>query len=351
MAGSIEGLVLLTEGSPFPILIEFMKINFSTHCIRILIVLSLLAAGEVWGESTEEGISQSVGSRLSIAAVQFTVDDAYLSSVDMFRSRITGLVERCMSLHPDLIIFPEYTSAFAALIPYHKVILQAENILEGFERIREREPLVWNLQSLFLFNSGFAERVVHEVFGNLARKYSVCILGGTYFAWERTEHGQVLLKNRAFIFGRDGKILHTQDKVYLTEFETILLNLSAGSISRVEMFQIAGHKIGLTICRDTFQKSWVDIFTENDLWIDIKANGTAFTQSERESFLRALPARIKAGNVPYGITVCLTGRFLDLLWEGESSLVQKQGDEVRFLRRAESPRDEEILFFTLESHD
>ncbi len=286
---------------------------------------------------------------LRVAAVQFSIQIEDLRSFAAYRKRISAVVERSLAYEPDLIVFPEYTAAFIALIPYYRYIRQSSSIMEAFFSIAREEPLVRSLRDLFLLNSGLVERTLEEIFGNLARRHSLAILGGTYFAWTRSRTGEVQLRNRAFIYGENGRLLYSQDKVYLTDFESALLNLSPGTLQAVRAVSIAGRQVSLTICRDTFFEIWEETNAGSDLWIDIKANGTAFTSEEQERFRRALPARIAAGSVPFGLTVSLTGRFLDLFWEGESSLVQKENEDVRYLQVADSPREEEILFFELEN--
>jgi predicted amidohydrolase len=175
----------------------------------------------------------------------------------------------------------------------------------------------------------------------------VAILAGSYFAWSARE-GQVRLTNRAVVFGPDGSRIYEQDKVYLTPFEEELLGLSPGSVSDGRPFAIAKARVGLTICRDTFFSAWERRLSASDLWVDIKANGTPFTEEERRRFEKALPARIRSGQVPYGLTVCLTGQLLDLLWEGVSSLVGREpAGEVVTRQIAASPRTEEILFLAV----
>jgi hypothetical protein len=270
-----------------------------------------------------------------------------LSTLAAFRQKISGLVQRAMVYEPDLIVFPEYTAVFIALIPYYPAVAQSSNLLNGFLSIGILEPLIGSLHDLFLLNSGFVRRTAEVIFGDLAREKGVWIVGGTYFAWEQGTDGNPLLKNRAFVMGRDGEVLYTQDKVYLTEFETALLGLSAGRLEQAGAFQVRDRSIGLTICRDTFFTPWEEVMAGNDLWIDIKANGEVYSEAQQESFLRALPSRIQSGDVPFGLTVCLNGKILDLLWEGESSLVKKQGKTYQFLQKSVSARKEEILFFSL----
>jgi predicted amidohydrolase len=287
------------------------------------------------------------GESLRVAAVQLSVDAGMLASLEAYRTRIAQTVERTLAYRPDLIVFPEYTAAFLALIPYHREIERAASVAEGLERIRAVDPLVGSLRDLLLLNSGWAERALDEVFGGLARRNGVAILAGSYFAWTGGPDG-VRLTNRAVVFGPDGRRLYQQDKVYLTPFEEDLLGLSSGRLSEGRSFPIAGARVGLTICRDTFFPAWESQLEDSDLWVDIKANGTAFTLEEQQRFERALPARIRSGEVPYGLTVCLTGELLDLLWEGVSSLVGKEGQAEGGTRKAAvSPREEEILFLSV----
>ncbi len=327
------------------------------HMLKILLLFSLgfgfglAPITSSWGDETSEALLVQQESVLKVAAVQFEIYESSTSSIDSFKARIREIVERCIAYEPDLIVFPEYTCAFIALIPYYQAVQQSEDILEGFKRIREVEPLVHNLKDLFLLNSRLVERVILDIFRSLSRKHSVYILGGTYFAWKKTSLGEIQLRNRAFFFDRDGRMFYTQDKVYLTDFETSVLRLSPGTLREAEVIKINNCLVGLTICRDTFFSVWEDILSDADLWIDIKANGAVYNQEERKRFSRALPARIKNNRVSFGGTVCLTGRYLDLFWEGESSLIQKKKGEIRYVKRANSPRDEEILFFTLKARN
>jgi len=292
--------------------------------------------------------SQSSIPGLKVAAVQLHIDENLYSSVENFRRRISEVIAECSQFEPDLIIFPEYTSVFIALIPYNRIIKKAANIAEGWKMIQKQEPLLKSFSDLFLFNSGLVERVIYSVFADLAEEHNVNIIGGSYFAWKETKEGEVSLRNRAFLFDEKGRLIYLQDKVFLTEYEREVLGLSPGSMENAAPFSIGGRRIALSICRDTFMSSWEEHFAGSDLWLDIKANGTKYTPEEAASFMRALPARIGPAGVSAGITTCLTGKFLDLFWEGESSLAIAAGGQVKLFRRAESASEEEILFLTID---
>ncbi|MEE9308266.1 MAG: nitrilase-related carbon-nitrogen hydrolase [Spirochaetia bacterium] len=325
---------------------------FGRRAKGIVAVCSLLAFGPVLPaqESASEftPVPADRSQDLRIAAVQLEIQRSDLRSFSAFRSHIEALVMRSIAFFkPDLIVFPEYTSVFLALIPYYSVIRESNSAEEGITRIAAQDPLIKGFRDLFLFNSGLVERAMEEIFAALARQYKVAILAGTYFAWSGKGR-EVRLVNRAVIFNQEGKTAYTQDKVYLTPFEEQLLGISPGLIREAAPVVLNGFRIGITICRDTFFQPWVEVHSGSDLWIDIKANGIAFTGEEQERFLRALPARIAESDIPYGLTVCLTGSLLDLLWEGESSLVSKDRDQgFRFVEKATSASEEEILFFSI----
>jgi predicted amidohydrolase len=318
-------------------------------CITLLGLGSVCAAAS-GGATTRSGVDSRTGidSRaLRVAAVQLEIRQSDLRSVEVFRSRIESLVMRCLPFQPDLIVFPEYTSVFLALIPYYPVIRESASAEEGIERLSARDPLIAGLRDLFLLNSGLTERLMEDIFATLAGRHGVAIIPGTYFAWSGPEGGADLV-NRVVVYDNNGEIVYTQDKVFLTPFEEHLLGISPGLLERAEPIVIQQKRIGITICRDTFFSQWQQVLSGVDLWIDIKANGAVFTEQERQGFRRAVPARIEEGDIPFGLTVCLTGSLLDMIWEGESSLARNDpGEEIRFVERAASASEEEILFFSI----
>ncbi len=308
--------------------------------VRLLLVFSLLAAAQ----------AAAGPPALRVAAVQLRVEAPLLASAGTFAAHVEGLVAQAQGFAPDLIVFPEYSSVFLALLPYYREIHSSSTVLEGLQRIRAREPMVRSLRDLFLLNSGLARRTMEQIFGPLAERYGVPILAGSYFAWDNRE-GEVRLVNRAVLFGVDGRVAYSQDKVFLTPFEQELLGVAAGRLEDAAPFPLrgpAGPRVGVTICRDTFFGQWQERLAGSLLWVDIKANGERFNAEEQERFLRALPARIAEGEVPYGLTVCLVGNILDMLWEGESSLVR--GDArggFEFLARAADPAAEQVLLLEI----
>lgn len=283
------------------------------------------------------------GFPLRVAVVQLRIDESTYSTLERFRRTVTAAVEEAVDAtpdgrSPDVIVFPEYTSVFLALLPYQQDVRGAASVASGLARIAAAHGRIGSLRQVFLEQAGVVQDLVEEVFGGLARRHGVAIVAGTAFARVGGE-----LRNRAFVFGRDGTLVYTQDKVYLTEFEIDVVGLSPGLVVDAAPFTAAGARIGLTLCRDTFFEAWEERLRGVDLWIDIKANGVPFTAEEREGFAAALPARLPGAGVRNGITACLVGRFLDLAWEGESSVIESIDGEVRVRASASSAREQEIL--------
>jgi predicted amidohydrolase len=285
--------------------------------------------------------------QLRVAAVQLSVSPGDLASRKAFRAHVERLVERCLPYAPDLVLFPEYTSAFLALLPYGDLLQDAPSLEAALQRVLAREPLARDLRQLFLLNSGLAEREARELFGGLARRHGMAIGAGSWFAAQPSANRTVLV-NRAAIFDERGGVLYTQDKVFLTPFEQELLGLEPGRLEAARPFLVRGRRVALTLCRDTFFAEWERALAGAELWVDLKANGEPFSAQAGESFQRALPARLPGARVPYGLTLCLTGGLAGLVWEGESAVVHWQPDgALRVLTRAGSPAGEDILFFTL----
>ena len=284
---------------------------------------------------------------LRVAAVQLHVSSADLASTAAYVSLIQESVRRCLPFEPDLILFPEYTAALLALLPYGRQLQGARSLDEALQRVLEHEPLAHDLGGLFLLNSALAESSMQELFGGLARRHGVAVGAGTWFAPVEAG-GRLGLADRAVIYDSSGAELYAQDKVFLTPFEERFLGLRPGRLADARPFLLKGRRLALTICRDTYFQEWDGSLAGAELWVDLKANGGPFDEQVRESFRRALPARLAGSGVPYGLTVCLTGELAGLAWEGQSNALGRDAaGGVKVLGSAASASEGDILLFVL----
>lgn len=277
---------------------------------------------------------------LKVAAVQLEITERTYFSVLDFKNEMESVVKEAVdTFHPDLIIFPEYTSVFLAVTPYGRWLGKGLTSEEIFAKVRENDTSLRSIRDVLVRQAPFVEEQI-SLWGDLSSRYGVAILGGTYFALEGGK-----LTNRLFIYDDKGDRVYEQDKFFLTDFEEDIAGLSPGAQEEPEGYYLNGKKIVFTICRDTFLDRWEEIYDGSNLWIDIKANGEAYGEEQEELFSRALPARLEDSAVPYGATVCMTGSFLELFWEGESSFIGKTEEGVYTFIRTATADKKDILYF------
>lgn len=325
------------------------------RAICIILLLSLFSVfGVSFGWSDIPRTSEATAP-LRVTAVQTQIDEAMYKSEAAFAERVSGIVEAVMEEYrPDLIVFPEYLNVFFSLIPYADKVAQVENFDDGLKAIHRSYPEIDSLRTIFLEQADYTRERLDAVWGGIADRWNVTIAAGTYFARhdaapsrETTTSGKEELRNRLLVYGPDGNCIYTQDKVYLTDFESDEVELRPAEVDDAGFFFVTGKKIGITLCRDTFFDDWNEKMEDVFLWIDLKANGAVFSMEEQVRFVRALPERISETKVPFGLTVCLTGRFLDLFWEGETSFIRPTENGYQTLVTSETPTLQDIVFCDL----
>ncbi len=283
-------------------------------------------------------------SGLRVTAVQFEVEERIYRDRYVFLRSVEDLVrEAVQEFDPDIVVFPEYTSVFLALSPYSQLLDLVATFEEGLKLLSELDPGIRRPKDVFGREADRTAREMDRLWGGLAREYGIYIVAGTYFHKEVTDSGEEALYNRMAVFGPKGSRVYEQDKVYLTPFEETALGLSPGRIDGRDGIVVEGERIVFSICRSTFFEDWDRKYGDATVWIDLKANGVSYTRQQSSRFQNAIPVRLFKSGVPYGITVCLTGSFLDLFWEGKSSLSLLAGQSAVTAWSTGSPRKEELM--------
>lgn len=271
---------------------------------------------------------------LEVVLVQYEVSVEDYSSLEQFQDRIAHLVEEAMDRsHPDLLVFPEYTSVFA---------LFTDHIASGGEvRLADISPQVVELMSsdedepspaaateaaqqlVRRQAERFSSRIA-EIWSEVAAEYEVWIIAGSGFV-PAPEGG---VNNRVWVYDRAGELAYHQDKVFLTDFERDNLGVVPGTVGEAEMFEVEQIELAVTICRDSYFDAWEEEFSAADAWVDVRANGEEYSEAVRRRFDTALPERVAETPVPMGMSTSLNGEFLDLLWQGPAFVVDEDGDRV-----------------------
>ncbi len=305
------------------------------------VIFALISLTELPAEPTvQTAQADSSAAPLKAALVQYEVQRADYSSEARFAASVGELTAEAAAEGAEIVVFPEYINVFLAAVPLAEQLTAADSLPQILQLLQQRHGRPVSLPEYLRMQSADTRAIMDRVWGRLARRHQLWILAGSSFVTEGTE-----LYNRAYVYGPDGKVAYRQDKVFLTPFEKETVGLSPGIIADARVFEAAGVDIALTLCRDTFFDEWNGQMKSADLWVDLKANGAEFDQQARQLFTEALPERIAETDVPYGATVCLTGRFFDLFWEGRSSLTVP-ADTARgykTIKKTDEPDEEELL--------
>lgn len=307
---------------------------FRSTAVSVLLLSAVLLPCFADGASDNE---------LTVAGVQYEIDINNYKSLDSFFDGIEDILgEVLQSCEADMVIFPEYTGVFVQLIPYYSKVKSYDSFAAALGSLVQADNDINNLTDLFQNTEDTLYRALSRWAG-LSLEYGVYILAGSFFVPDDVD-GTV--RNRTYVFNPDGELEYKQDKVFLTEFETDIIGLAPGKISEAELFKVDDYSIGVSICRDTYFPDWEERFQDAFLWIDIKANGEVFDREQQRSFMRALPARIAESDVDYGMTVCAVGSYMDLLWEGRSSVIEAEDGQVRYNSKAETADSYELIIFS-----
>ena len=283
----------------------------------LLLIVSILVLLPVPMSAEEE-------ESFTVAAVQFSVDSETVTDLDRFRRRAERLVAAAVRTYDsDLVVFPEYINALLIARDVVPVIHGKETLEEALRELSSRQPEVADIEELFLLRSQSVMRSALQIWRELASRFEVAIVPGTFFVSQGSE-----LRNRLFVINKEGAVIYQQDKVYLTEEEVELIGLEPGSLAHADPLRIEGVDLALTICRDTYFDAWNHELREADIWIDLRANGQLYSQDVRRRFDGALPERVAQTAAAAGVSATLTGEFLDLLWQGPAFAVDAEGRRV-----------------------
>jgi predicted amidohydrolase len=207
-----------------------------------------------------------------------------------------------------------------------------------------------------------------EVFSAAARDYGVYLVAGSVplppyriedgvVQWRRgpTRHR---VHNTSYLFGPDGLVIGKQDKVELIELEReAALNLEAGRLDDLQVYDTPLGRIGIAICLDAFMPEVVDRLTGMGAQILVQpsANPGPWNEWQQGDWLRGSHAQTAVdGRFVYAVNPMLTGPLWDIEFFGQSSIVARGapdtglgyldlGPKEGFVSVAPTAEDEAVL--------
>ena len=143
--------------------------------------------------------------------------------------------------------------------------------------------------------------------------------------------------NTGFLWGPDGKLIGTTDKVFLTESEKSILDLAPGDLECVQAFETEMGRVGMAISLDAFTPEYLErldsqgtrIVIQNDANDAPWASACKTCQWRPQEWLNSVLGSLQDEypNLYYNVCSMQVGNFYDIPFDGQSSITKKSDRE------------------------
>lgn len=332
--------------------------------------------------------------KVALIGLQLAIDDDVLASPDAYREHLEAEVERALDAAEEragevdarVVVLPEMAGHVGLLALAPPLARKAKTLGAALAASAARRPLEVLrgvatgslLEPRHAVLSAIApdgERYWRGIFGPLARRTATYLVAGSHLRLGAAGD----LTNASFLFGPDGRLLATTDKVNLLpgveDRAPRALGLGRGAAERVpiidtplgrvctligydgfvtphtteERFEVMAARIaergGVTLVANPAANPW----RWHGPWPPERFAGQTRDDvapwREDQWDREGLPASLAVTRVArWGVTSHLVGRVLDLSFDGQSEILERGEDGVRRLARAERPdRGEHVI--------
>ncbi len=139
--------------------------------------------------------------------------------------------------------------------------------------------------------------------------------------------------NTGFLWGPDGSLLGTTDKVFLTESERSTLDLTPGDLADVRPFDTELGRLGIAISLDAFTPAYlrrmdeqgVQIILQNDANDGVWAGPSKTWEWQPQEWLNSVLGSLQDEypNLLFNVCPMQVGNFFDILFDGQSTITAK----------------------------
>ena len=143
--------------------------------------------------------------------------------------------------------------------------------------------------------------------------------------------------NTGFLWGPDGKLLGTTDKVFITESEQTTLDLMPGDLNAVQAFTTEFGKVGFAISLDAFTPAYLRRLDELEVRIIMQndANDQPWTTPSKtcpwqpQEWLNSVLGSVQEDYTHLAYNVCpmQVGNFFDITFDGQSTITKKSNND------------------------
>lgn len=305
----------------------------------------------------------AVGNRISLQAA--TTEESFSAELE----RIVGLaVPHLANDRPNLVVLGEELGLPLALagkrgyIPrrMHTSSVAISMLGLAYARrifhYRRLYPGISMVRALHLSLADVMYRPFTSTLSGLAAKHSIYLSACTntprvhcststadISRFGRRNSGRVYLPdgpevyNTGFLWGPDGNLIGTTDKVFLTESEKTILDLTPGDLDQVRPFDTEIGKIGIAISLDAFTPGYLQELDSQGTRIVIQhdANDTLWAapcktwEWQPQEWLNSVLGSLQDDypNLYYNVCPMQVGNFFDITFDGQSSITKKSDHE------------------------
>ncbi len=139
--------------------------------------------------------------------------------------------------------------------------------------------------------------------------------------------------NTAFLWGPDGELIGTTNKVFLTESEKTTLDLTAGDLQNVQAFDTELGKVGFAISLDAFTPEYLRVLDSHGTRIVVQndANDTLWAapcktwEWQPQEWLNSVLGSVQEDYTNLYVNICpmQVGNFFDICFDGQSTIIMK----------------------------
>jgi len=321
------------------------------HSLRVLYVVLALSV---------VGCAAAVADSIRIAAAQTRVK--FHLTEEEFREHMSSRVTAAMEARPDLIVLPEHVGTGLVALGADPSIAAAQSLDKAMRAVlavcgQQAQEIMAQAQvsmqrALLLAQAERMREVYCATFSDLAREQGVYIAAGT-IALPHEDENTNAVYNTFFLFGPDGALAGTADKVNLIPLELEEgLDLTAGDPAALLPWASELAVFGPVICADGWDAALVASLTDEgaQVLLDPSANPEPWSPEVLADRHEGLFARVRELSVP-GVECFGVGVLAGLPFEGVSWILVPDATapaEVRIVAQAATPTEEEVIFAEIE---
>lgn len=288
-----------------------------------------------------------------IACVQMKLRAEDYRTEQTFENKIMSIMDQIRRESGEgrlLVVFPEHIGTFCIMCNAPQGVWSKNSFAKASASLVRHNWVavihymvtyrVSPVRALFLAKATEIERIYLSVFTKAARKYGAWIIAGSgTLRWGETKR----IYNSSPAITPTGDVMYRQHKVNLVEMEGRGgLDLEPAPLNYMSVVQSPFGDLGVAVCLDAFQDEVRQrlMGLGAQILIQPSANNGPWNEWQQQDWLRSSFAAVAENNeFDLAINPMLVGNFLDVEFEGQSSIIDHQG----YVIKAKTHNEEEIL--------